>query len=179
MFTYLSVALWFLYFFLFFLVWIFLPTHRRCSRLPVVPDNSHWHTHTHSVWLLCTRDRTAAGTSTWQHITLTRTNKHAPGEIRTSNLSKESGHSPSFKAVRPTGSAFWFFLYINPSCVTTASRGPKIHQFYSYLYWFVLHFPTRNNRGRHNLITKFLHILSNNVHGLTFCFTVVSNNKSR
>ena len=43
-----------------------------------------------SVGLLWTGDQLVAETSTWQHITLTKTNIHAPGGIRTHDLSKRA-----------------------------------------------------------------------------------------
>jgi len=57
--------------FLSILVWILIPTHFWMYRVTVAPDHSRWHT-PHSVWLLWTRDRPVAGTSTLHHTTSTR-----------------------------------------------------------------------------------------------------------
>jgi hypothetical protein len=53
-------------------------------------DHTHWHTHTHthSVCLYWTRDRSVAKTSTCPAQISQQTNIHAPGWIRTRNLSQ-------------------------------------------------------------------------------------------
>jgi hypothetical protein len=76
------------YFRLSFLVWPLLPTHCKCRGLllDMITLND-----THSVWLLWTRDRVAAETSTW-HTTLT-TDGH-PRPRRDSNPQSQHASGP-------------------------------------------------------------------------------------
>jgi hypothetical protein len=51
--------------------------------------HTHTHTHTHTLLVFpCSRDRSVAQTSTWQHIIFVRDNRLCPGRIRTRSPSK-------------------------------------------------------------------------------------------
>ena len=82
----------------------YYPTTKTAQRKPG-PLHS-WRTQiTHSdtpqsVGLLWKRDRPIAGTSTWEHTTLTRDTHPCPGGIRTSNPSKRAAAVP---CLRPLG----------------------------------------------------------------------------
>ena len=55
----------------------------------------------HSVGLLWTSDQSDAGTSTWQHTTLTLDRLPCPGGIRTRNPSKRAAADPRFRPCGP------------------------------------------------------------------------------
>jgi hypothetical protein len=139
----------FLSFFLFFLVRNLLPTHGKCWGLLlhlIILNN----THTFGMTPL------DGGSARRRDLYLATCNTYKKKHVspwRDSNKKSQQaiGHRPSLQAARPTGSEMWFFLYVNQSCIRTGSSGPKIHQLCSYLYWFPLHFPARNNAVLHTL----------------------------
>jgi hypothetical protein len=74
------------------------------GRLTVQAARSHSDT-PHSVGLLWTSDQPVTKTSTWQNATLTETDIHAPGGIRTRNPSKWKTAVPPDQPAWPLGSA--------------------------------------------------------------------------
>jgi len=60
----------------------------------VAPDNTQWHSDTKLLGLPWTRDRPIAEPSNSQHTTLTRTDIHDPGGIRTRSPNKRAATDP-------------------------------------------------------------------------------------
>ena len=67
----------------------------RASSLSRIYD--HTQDTPHSIWILWTKSRTVAETSTWQHTTLT-TDTHVSGGIRTLNPSKRAAADPRLRS---------------------------------------------------------------------------------
>jgi len=53
----------------------------------------------HSIWFLWTSDQPGAETFTWQHTTLTG-DRHAPGKIRTRNLSQRTAEIAGYEITK-------------------------------------------------------------------------------
>jgi len=75
------------------------------------PD-THTHTHTHSAGFLWTTDQSVAGTSTWQHTTLT-IDIHAPVAIWTCNPASEQQQTHALALPLRLGSQI-IYHYVTP-----------------------------------------------------------------
>jgi len=74
--------------FIYLLVWLIMPTHRRCKGL-ILHRVTLNNTHTNSLELPWKRDLPISDTYTWQQTTFTR-DSHALNGIRTSNPSRRA-----------------------------------------------------------------------------------------
>ena len=80
----------------FWFSWHDSPQRARTSSLSRLHD--HTQTYIHSAGLLSMSDQPDAETPTWQHTTLTRTEMHASGGIRTRNPSNRAAADPRLRA---------------------------------------------------------------------------------
>ena len=93
----------------------------------LIHEVSRSHSNTpHSVGLVWTSDQLVAGTSTWQHTTLTRDRYPYPRRVSNPQSTQASGRRPTSYNARPLGPAIW--CYYRGNCFIHTSLFQLIAQ---------------------------------------------------